>query len=193
MKILDLKFLFLLLFSVTFITSCSDDDDPPIEVSPYIGNYVISHAEVSEAFSLKTVEGIDLPVAVGTDITAAIQASLLSAVTCSSADKSYIELREDKTIYLSCEKADPLNAGTWEELSETSIKLNMNNTAIPSSPTGFSLTVTDLALAGSLLSGTTQVPMPREMFVPAAEGFGFTIADEPLVYLVTFTLDLTKK
>jgi hypothetical protein len=192
MKKLSLKYLVLLLFSFALVTSCSDDNNDP-EVSPFVGDYVISNAEVSEAFALKTVEGVDLPVAVGTDITDAIQSSLLSAVTCSSPDKSYIELKEDKTMYLSCEGADPLNAGTWEELSDTSIKLNMNNAAIPSSPAGFVLTVTDIVLVGNQLSGTTSVPMPREMFAAGAEAFGFTLADEPTVYPVTFSLDLTKK
>lgn len=195
MKILNFKYLIVLFASLAMFASCGDDEpDPEPEVSPFVGDFVISSAEVAEAFALvTTTPNVSLPVPVGTDITDAIHASLLSAVDCSSADKTYLELREDNTIYMSCEGANPLNAGTWEEVSLTELILNMNATAIPSSPSGFVLTVTDVVIDATTLSGTTSVPMPREMFTAGAEAFGFTLADSPSVYMVTFSLDLTIK
>jgi len=191
MKILKFSFFAALVLSLGLMTGCKDD--PAEEVSLFVGKFVISHAEVAVTFSLNTTAGVQIPVPVGTDITQAIQYSLLSSVNCSSADKSWVELREDKSIYMSCEGANELNAGTWEELSDTELKLNMNSAAIPSSPTGFVLNVTDIVQNATGWTGTTSVPMPKEMFAEALAGYGMTIAPTPAVYLVTFSLDFVKK
>ncbi|HWR99617.1 MAG TPA: hypothetical protein VN249_03325 [Prolixibacteraceae bacterium] len=108
MKILKFKFLAILIAFVALGAGCSDDSEE--EVSPYVGSFVISHAETAEILSIKTVEMGTIPVAVGTNITQAIQTALLSAVTCSSASKSYVELRKDFSMYLSCEGQNQLNA-----------------------------------------------------------------------------------
>lgn len=191
MKNLKFKFLFVLIASVVFFAGCKDD--PEEEVSPYVGNFVISHAEVATTFNLSTTAGVPIPVAAGTDITTAIQTALLSSVNCSSADKSWVELREDKSIFMSCEGANAFNAGTWEEVSDTELKLNMNSAAIPSSATGFVLNVTDIVKSATGWTGTTSVPMPKEMFAAGLAQYGMTIADNPAIYLVTFSLDFVKK
>lgn len=191
MKNLKFKFLFVLIASVALLAGCNDDEEE--EVSPFVGKFVISHAQVAVTFNLNTTAGVQIPVAAGTDITPAIQQALLSSVNCSSADKSWIELREDNSIYMSCEGANAFNAGTWEEVSDTELKLNMNNTAIPSSPTGFVLNVTGIVKSATGWTGTTSVPMPKEMFAAGLAQFGMTIAATPAVYLVTFSLDFVKK
>ncbi|GAB1451240.1 hypothetical protein MASR2M47_12960 [Draconibacterium sp.] len=47
MKILNFKYLMILFASLAMFTGCDDDDEP--EVSPFVGNYVISKATVAEA------------------------------------------------------------------------------------------------------------------------------------------------
>lgn len=191
MKILKYKYFLAFIVSIAIITGCKDD--PPEEVSSFVGNFVISHAEVATTTLLMTVEGPQIPVPAGTDITTAIQNALLSSVDCSSADKSYVELREDNSIYMSCEGQNEINAGTWEEVSATELKLNLNHTAIPGSPTGMVLSVTEIVKNATGWTGKTSVPMPKEMFAPILLGFGFTIADTPATYLITFSLDFIEK
>jgi hypothetical protein len=191
MKIFKFSLFVALILSVNLFSGCDDEEEE--KVSPFVGRFIISHAEVAQPFSLNTTSGAQIPVPVGTDITTAIQGALLSSVNCSSADKSWVELREDKSIYMSCEGANAFNAGTWEEVSDTELKLNMNNAAIPSSPTGFVLNVTGIVQESTGWTGTTTVPMPKEMFAAGLAQFGMTIADNPAVYLVTFSLDFVKK
>ena len=160
MKTLNIKLLMILLISLGFISSCSKDEK---KVSPYVGNYVLDEALVAESFNVPVTGVGDIPVAVGVPITEAVQTALLSAVSCTSADKTYVELRKDFSLYMSCEGADPLNAGTWAELSATELLLNLNGTAVPSAPAGISLGVTDVALNGDILTGITSVPLPKLM------------------------------
>jgi hypothetical protein len=117
----------------------------------------------------------------------------LSSLKCSSADKSWIELKQDKSIYMSCEGANGFNAGTWEEVDAKTLKLNMNSTAVPTAPTGIVLTVGEIVQDSKGWSGTTSVPMPKEMFVAMLQPLGFTVAATPAVYIVPFTLSFVKK
>ena len=136
----------------------------------------------------------DVPVPVGTNITVAIQTALLSAVNCSSADKSYVELREDFSMYLSCEGANELNAGTWEEVSVTSVKLNLNSTAIPSSPTGFVLTVTSVVEISGGLTGLTSVPLPKEMISNLIAPLQLTLSPTaPDIFIAVFSIEFIRK
>jgi hypothetical protein len=192
MKYLKFMFLFVMVSSVVLFSSCGDDNEEE-EVSTFVGNFVISKATVSAPTNLSTVQGIPVPIIVGMDITTTIQQALLSSVQCASADKSWVELRKDKSIYMSCEGKNAFNAGTWDEISVTEIKLNMNSAAIPSSPTGTSLTVTKIIKTSSGWKGTTSVPMPKEMFAEALAASGLTIAPTPPVYTVTFDLEFSKK
>jgi hypothetical protein len=196
MKRTKIFYLSLLAISVIMLSGC--EDDPVEEVSPLIGDYVITNAVLSETLTLVTNEIGPLPIAVGTDITTMIQTALLGSIEC-TAENSLIELREDNSLYLSCTGSeDEIDAGTWEEVSETVIKLNMNSTAVPSSPTGVVLTVNNVSIDGDLLSGETNVPLPREMLagvVAAMSGGQATLnMDEtPVAVPVTFVIDLTKQ
>jgi hypothetical protein len=190
MKILKFYFLFALIVSVAMFSGCNDDDDGT--VSGYVGNYVISNAETAEAFTVTTVQVGTVPVPAGTNITVAIQTALLSAVNCTSADKSYVELRNDYSMYMSCEFQNELNAGTWEEVDATTLKLNMNNTAIPTSPTGFVLTVTDIVKNSTGLRGKTSVPVPKEMIAGMISPLTLD-PSTPSVINIVFFIDFVKK
>jgi len=186
--------LFATIVIATFLFSGCNGDDPA-EVSPFVGNYVINKATLAEALSIPVVpfngqSAIVIPI--GYDITAPIQTSLLSQVTCSSATKSWVELREDKTIFMSCEGANQLNAGTWEEISATELKLNMNSAAIPSSPTGFVLSVTNIIQSNGTMTGKTTVPLPKEMVAGMVAPLTLAASATP-VFMVTFTLEFLKK
>jgi hypothetical protein len=191
MKILKFKVLVVLVALVALISGCKDDTTEV--VSQFVGNYTITNAAVAETFNISTSQGIPVPVVAGTDITVAIQNSLLSSASCSTADKAWVELRKDKSMYMSCEGANAFNAGTWEEVDATTLKLNMNSAAIPSSPTGYVLTVTNVVKTSTGLTGKTSVPMPKEMFAAGLAIVGMTPADTPAVYMVTFSLGFTKK
>ena len=79
-------------------------------------------------------------------------------------------MREDFSLYMSCEGANPLNAGTWTEVSSTELLLNLNSTAIPSSPTGIALTVTNVVKSNGILTGKTSVPLPKAFIAAAING-----------------------
>jgi hypothetical protein len=193
MKNLKLKYLLVLVVSLALFAGCDKDDED--QGSAFVGNFVISKAMLAETLTIPIVpfngmSSITAPI--GQDITQAIQNALLSQVTCSSADKSWVELREDNSMYMSCEGANALNAGTWEEVSATELKLNMNSAAIPSSPSGFVLNVTNIVQSNNTMTGKTSVPLPKEMV--AGMIAPLTLApSSPPVYLVTFTIEFVKK
>jgi len=182
--------------SLVFLSSC--EDDPEEEVSPYIGNYIITKATLSEPLTLTTNEIGEIEVPAHTDITQMITTALLGAIDCEPAN-SLIELREDFSLYLSCtSSSQELDAGTWEEQSETVIILSMNSTAIPTSPTGIVLTVTDVSLVSNVLSGDTTVPISEEMLVGvvALMSQGLATLDleaTPPAVPITFTIELAKQ
>jgi hypothetical protein len=193
MKTLNLKFLSILFVSMTIIASCSEDK---AKVSLFVGDYVITEAAVAVSFDVPIAGLGDIPVPVGTPITAAIQSALLGAVSCSSADKTYVELREDFSLFMSCEGANPLNAGTWSEVTATDLLLNLNSAAVPSAPAGIALTVSNVVKSGGLLTGQTSVPLPKEMIAAMMTAINpaFTLdASAPPVFLITFTLKFTQK
>lgn len=193
MKILNFKLLTILLISLGFSASCGKDE---AKVSQFVGDYVITSAAVAETFNVP-VSGVgNVPVPVGTPITTAIQTALLSAVSCSSADKTYVELREDFSLYMSCEGANPLNAGTWSELSSSELRLNLNSTAVPSAPAGIALTVTDVVKSGGILTGKTTVPLPKAMIAAVLAAINPDLVLDPAapeIFIVKFTLEFTQK
>jgi len=191
MKKTQLKYLFLFLLSFSVFVSC--EDDPEETISVFVGDYVITEALVAEEITLvTTTPGVTIPIPAETDITQAIQVALLGEVQCTP-DKSIIELREDNSMFLSCDGVDELDAGTWEEIDITTIKLNMNAAAVPASIVGVSLTVENITLTGSILSGETAVPLPGEMFAPMLpEGLVLDPAHSAVIY-VKLKLTLTKQ
>ena len=192
------KFILLAFLSVSLVFLSSCNDDPEEEVSPYIGDYVITKATLSVDLILQTNEIGPLTVLAGTDITPMIQNSLLGAIDCVPAN-SLIELREDFSLYLSCSSsAEEIDGGTWEEQSPTVIVLSMNSTAIPSSPTGIVLTVASVSLIGNALTGTTTVPISEQMLIGVVQlmSQGNATLDQdatPPAVPITFTIELTKQ
>jgi hypothetical protein len=97
-------------------------------------------------------------------------------------------------LYLSCEGSDPLDAGTWDEVSATSLKLNLNNAAIPSSPTGFVLTVTEIVITGGNLTGKASVPLPKPMVAALVAPMQLTLTDAaPVIFVAKFSIEFQKK
>jgi hypothetical protein len=186
MKFLSLKKVAIMLVMFVLITNCKDEEQKGI--SEYAGNYAITNAELAEALTVPTNEQGNFAIPVGTDITELIKEALLSAVSCSDPDTSWVELREDYSMYLSCEGANPLNAGTWEEVSATSIKLNLNNAAVPSAPSGVALTVTNLVVDGNTLTGATNVPLPKAMISSMISPLTLTTS-APIIFNVKFTIE----
>jgi hypothetical protein len=196
MKRTNFFYLSLLAISVIMLSGC--EDDPVEEVSPLIGDYVITNAVLSETMTLVTNEIGPIPINAGQDITTMIQTALLGAIECTP-EKTLIELRDDEFMFFSCKDSDEeLDAGTWKEVSETEIILNLNTTAVPSSPTGLPLTVNDVVIDGNVLTGETTVPLPREMLagiVAAMSGGVATLNMEetPVAVPATFMIELTKE
>jgi len=190
MKTLNFKWLAIILAFFVLITDCKKDEK---EISKFVGDFVISNAELAEALTVPTVEMGNIPITVGTDITLAIQTALLDEVDCSSPDKSYVELREDFSLYLSCEGLNSLNAGTWEEVSATSLKLNLNSTAVP--PNGFVLTVTDIVEDASGLTGVaSNVPLLKEMIAGILANLQLTLdPSAPDFFTVKISIEFMKK
>ena len=192
------KFILLTLLSVSLVFLSSCKDDPEEEGSLFVGDYTIVNATISEPLILTTNEIGDIGVPAGVNITAMMQAALLGSIQCEPAS-SLIELREDFSLFLSCATTmDEIDGGTWEEQSETVIVLNLNSTAIPSSPTGVVLTVTDVTVVGVLLSGTTSIPVAKEMLagIVTAMTQGQATLDmeaTPDAVPMTFTIELQKQ
>ena len=190
MRYLKFKFLVVIIASLALVSGCNDD--PEEDVSSFIGNFTIKKAMLAEKLSIPTngMGTIDVPI--GTDITAPIQNALLSSVSCASADKSWVELRKDMSMYMSCEGANALNAGTWDEVSSTELKLNMNSAAIPTSSTGFVLNVTNISQSATGMTGKTTVPLPKAMVAGFVAPLSLA-ASAPEIFMVTFSLEFAKK
>ena len=186
----------LLSVSVVFLSGCKKDEDP--EENSFVGDYVLVKATISEALTLTTNEIGEMAIPAGIDITIMMQDALLGAVECAP-ESSLIELHEDFSIVLSCATSGAMiDAGTWEEQSETVIVLNLNSTAIPSSPTGVVLTVTDVSFSGSTLSGATSIPVAKEMLATIVslmtQGAATLNMDvTPDAVPMTFTIELEKQ
>ena len=189
MKVIKINVLAILFATFAVFTGCKDKNKE--EVSPYVGNYTITSASLAEAISLTTNVG-PISVPVGTDITIQIQTALLSSLNCASAGYAYVELRKDFSIYMSCAGQNEFNAGTWEEVDATTLTLNMNSTAIPSSPSGFVLTVSDIVKSATGMSGKTSVPLPKEMIAAMLPGLTLD-PSTPAVINAVFTIDFEKK
>jgi len=189
MKTLNFRWLVIIPAFLLLITDCKNDEE---EVSKFVGNFVISEAKLGEALTVPVIGMGDIQIAVNTVITQAIQTALLSAVSCSSPDKSYVEIREDNSLYFSCEGSDPLNAGTWEEVSATSLRLNLNSTAVP--PAGFVLTVTDIVEDANGLTGITSVPLTKEMVGGILANMQLTLdPSAPAVFIVKISIKFMRK
>jgi len=186
---------FLSVFLV-FLSSCKED--PEEEVSPYIGEYTVVKATLTENLTLMTNQIGAMTMVAGLEITEMIQTALLGAIDCEP-ENSLIELREDFSLYIGClGSMEELDGGTWEEQSLTVVVLNMNSTAIPASTTGIVITVSDVTLEANILSGETTVPISRDMLVEVLAGMSggqLTLDMEatPVAIPITFEIELGKQ
>ena len=193
MKVSNLKLFLPLAAAVILISNCSKDSSKT--ASPFIANYVFTESKTALPIDIPvqtiSVDSMTLTAPAGTDITAAIEAALLGAIDC-QAVPTYIELRSDNSIFYSCQGNNPVNAGTWEEVSATELILNLNSTAVPSSPTGIQLTISSIVTTSTSITGVTTVPLPKEMiamFLPS----GITLhPNAPAYFVVTFSIKFTK-
>jgi hypothetical protein len=187
MKIVKLYRLTILLAAFVALFGCKDDEE---EVSQFVGDYSISEAKLASDLVIPTVEMGNYTFPANTDITAAIQSALLKSITCTPASDTYIELREDNSIYFSCKGASAINAGTWEEVSASSITLNLNATAIP--PIGFSLLITDAVVDATGISGKTSVPFQSTVIAGLISPLTLSPTAPP-VFIVNISIKFTKK
>jgi hypothetical protein len=193
MKVSNLKLFLPLTAAVILISNCSKDSTKT--TSPFIASYVFTESKTALPIDIPvttvSVDSMTLTAPSGTDITAAIEAALLGAINC-QAVPTYIELRSDHSIYYSCQGSNPINAGTWEEVSATELIMNLNSTAVPSSPTGIQLTISNIVTTSTSITGVTTVPLPKEMismFLPT----GMTLhVNAPAYFVVTFSIKFTK-
>jgi len=195
MQNFKLSLLFAALLAVPFFTSCGDDDKTePDEKSPYVGSYSIKSAKVIESPDLEIVIGEDTMTVpfVGQDFTAMIQTALLGVIPDCSADASLIELREDMSMYFSCSSSDfELHAGRWAEADNgTTLIMSFNSSAIPSSPTGFTLKVYNVKLEGGVMSSTAGIPIPKELIAASMEADGRATLSDNNPDIINFVIDL---
>ena len=202
MKQLKFSALIAIIFASMMFTACGDDDDNgnDEQKSPYIGNYTIKSAKLAEAMPLEMIIGKDtmtVPIPAGQDFTDLISSALLNVIPECSAESSLIEMREDFSLYLSCATSEwELNAGTWQEKDNgTTLVLNFNQSAIPSSPTGFQLTINDVKLENGVMSSTAVIPIPWATLAAAiaASGQATLTENNPDPIMFTFDLEFTKK
>ncbi|MCU0409626.1 MAG: hypothetical protein MUD02_11820 [Bacteroidales bacterium] len=154
MRVSDLTKMVLTEAVLMTLSGCSDD--PESTVSPFAGNYKVSQAKVAVDIVIPTVEAGSYTVPANTDITALIQEAIFKTVACSPLADTYIELRDDNSMYMSCKGANPVNAGTWTENSASSLALSFNATVLP--PVGFNFSITDAVIDAAGFSGKTGVP-----------------------------------
>jgi len=164
MKTFKLNYITILTAVLVMLTACNKDDDTETEDFSFEGSYVIADAVLSAPLTLTTNEIGDYTLRAGSSITSGIQQALFSAVGCADPENTLIDLRENNSLFMICEGEDTeLNAGTWEKVSASVLKLNMNSSAIPSSPTGVVLEVKNITFSGNTLTGDTDVPLSKEM------------------------------
>lgn len=157
------KLILLMFMSLAFIlnSGCEKDTEEE-EASPFIGNYLITYAQVTEPLVMQIVGSTPIAVPTGFPVTDMIQDALLGAIECTP-ENSLIELWEDNSLHISCKGTETeLDGGTWEEVSETVVRLNLNTTAIPNSSTGVTLEVKDITWEDNVLRGVTEVPLAAE-------------------------------
>ena len=200
MKQLKFSALIAIIIASMMFTACGDDDNNDEQKSVYIGSYVIKSAKLGEALPLEIVYGGDtmtVPIPIGQDFTELITNALLNVIPECNAESSLIELREDFSMYLSCATSEwVLNAGTWQEKDNgTTLVMNFNQNAIPSSPNGFQLTATDVKLENGIMTSTAVIPIPWAVLAAAMEESGQATLTEnnPDPIMFTFDLEFVKK
>ena len=74
--------------------------------------------------------------------------------------------------------------------------LNLNSTAVPSAPAGIVLSVSDVALNGDILTGITNVPLPKIMIQAILTAINPNLILDPSapdIFVIKISLSFIKK
>ena len=208
MKRLSFSALFAILFASLLVTSCGDDNNDEDTKSPYVGSYLISKATLASDIEIPYViagEEKTFSIPKGAPFTELITNSLLGVIKDCSEDASYIEFRDDNSMYLTCGTTGwNLYAGIWkEEDNGKVIIMTFNQDAIPAAPDGgFTLKITNVELENGIMSSTTdKIPFPKKtgaLIIAGAVERGFlpegaTLSENaPPIFWFTFDMEFKK-
>ncbi len=163
------------------LASCKKDKTESAD--PLVGKYIISSAVLSKPLLYQG----DTILPEGTDLTAAINAALLSSASCSNAADTRLELKNNGQIWYDCEgENSSIQNGTWEINSgRTQMTLYLN---IPygSTQQTVNLTITDLNESSTGVSGSTTIPLPPDFF----QALGVDLSGTDILVLQT-TIDIS--
>ncbi|HLF33371.1 MAG TPA: hypothetical protein VI583_03980 [Cyclobacteriaceae bacterium] len=171
-KILFLGLAVTIISAMLVIQSCNNEDGP---TDPLVGKYIISAAVLMDPLVFQG----DTVLAANTDMTAAINAALLTSAGCDNLANTRLELKNNGQIWYVCSGEDTgFSNGTWEingDRTELSLALN-----IPQGSTTVTalLKITDLDEGTLKVSGTTTIPLPPEFFL--AFGVDLTASGVPI-------------
>ncbi len=163
-----------LALSVLLLSACKKDNGT--QVDPLVGKYIISSTKLTSPiiFSGDTV----LPA--GTDMTAAINAALLSSASCSTASDTRLELKENGQIWYDCQGENTsIQNGTWEiNTARTELTLTLNIPEQGGLTATVPLKITNVKESALNVSGSTTLPLPPEFFL--AFGVDLTTSGVPV-------------
>lgn len=172
------------LIILTLVISCNKDNSENLD--PLVGKYIISSAKLTNDFNYN--DSTYLPA--GTDITAAINAALLSASPCADSLNTRLELKNNGQIWYTCQGEDNgIQNGTWiinTDRTELSLALNIpqGNSSVTAN-----LKITNLKESALQVSGTTQILLPPEFFLP----FGIDLTDSGVPgFQTVFDITITR-
>lgn len=194
----------LALVGLVFVSSCNNDEEPTVD--PLVGNYKLtsaiylglfnpadgSTAEVS--MSIAPIPDEIPPTAPITELIAGVLNGVSECVASDGvtpdASQVQIEFRADESLWFTCDGEGAESSGTWSRADATTVTLNIAPT--DNIPTGLSLTLSNIVIAGSNLSGRIDgFPMVKNL----AFALGAPLPDEggPNIQILSITMVLTKQ
>ena len=172
-----------LIISFIIIDSCNKDNQ--VKIDPLVGKYIISSAKLSGPL---TFQG-DTLLPSETDMTAAINAALLSSASCTNMTDTRLELKNNGQIWYLCEGENKgIQNGTWNvNDSRTELTLTLN-IPMDTSTVTVPLKITDISESQTKVSGTTTIPLTPEFFLP----FGINLPSGVTVQLTKMRIEITR-
>ncbi|MEM0938386.1 MAG: hypothetical protein AAF600_02155 [Bacteroidota bacterium] len=173
---------YMLLFSVVFMSSCGDDDDPE-DVDSLVDVYVLSDATATEDV---TYMGETI-ITEGQDILVQVSGALLRASPCEQTDVTLIEIEADGTFDLICQSDNDLSAdgGGWGVgENRTSLTLSLLQ-EVNGSTVSVPIRLDDLEETSTNVSGAiSDLGLPVFFFNPNEEDQTITV-DVDLILIFT--------
>lgn len=190
------------LAGLVFVTSCNDDDEPTVD--PLVGDYKVSAATYLGLFN--PADGSTAEVAmnifplgdipVNSPIKDLVAGVLNGVPECVAGDgvtpdasQIQIEFRADGSLWFTCNGVGDEQSGSWTKVNDTTVTLDISPT--DNIPTGLSLTLSNVVIAGSNLTGRIDgFPMLKDLTLP----LGAPLPDEggPNIQLLSLTVVLAK-